>query len=719
MTGSVLLVLGASLCAAGAAVPHVINYQGRMVVNGVNFDGNGQFKFALTNDSGTTLYWGNSADTTPADGVPDTPVSLPVTRGVYSVNLGDTAIPNMAAIVPAVFSNESVYLRVWFNDGTNSWQQLAPDRRITAVGYALMAENVADGAITTAKLAPGAVTADRIAPGAITPASIGAETPEAAQAKVDALAGSLGGGMNALKAMLAEGRRTASIHIISDSTNANGAWSNQVATAIGALYPQYTVKRTDWVINGTTWTAPVTIQSGTGGSGERRWEFPAGATYCPSGYWLDFPMPKGDLDLRAKVRIDNNSATSNIIFSKADNGKMGFILVQESAADSRKLSLAHTTNGGANNWVRSSAGLSSNNISDGTPYWARVTVDIDNGAGGKTFTFYTSLDGSTWTPLGTPITTTVSGTLPFFDGANCYLGGQGGTVSLTGAIYAAEIRDGIDGGMLHPLNLDAWAFNEGSATLKGAPELWISNAAHNGAAPDHFLALPVANYCRNYSPQIILISLSHNSPREAGNRYISKIKELVTRIRSVYGDIPRIIFLTQNPQLRVPMPYDPNTQYMDALAAHRAQFISWASGAGYGVIDTWAAFENDPRPLETLVGTNIWMSVPITAMSGNGTTVTVNVGDMTYLGHPSVSRVAVIGATHPDGSPSRYNGAWFITAKSGNASGAGWVKFACPVSDPVNLTNAIASSCDGVHPSTTGYKLWADTIFAAFKRGQP
>ena len=53
-------------------------------------------------------------------------------------------------LLPAtVFDNEDVRLRVWFNDGTHGFQLLAPDRRIAAVGYALMADSVSDGAIIT------------------------------------------------------------------------------------------------------------------------------------------------------------------------------------------------------------------------------------------------------------------------------------------------------------------------------------------------------------------------------------------------------------------------------------------------------------------------------------------------------------------------------------------------------------------------------------------
>ena len=44
---------------ASAQVPGIINYQGRVTVAGTNYDGTGQFKFALVNGSGSILYWSN------------------------------------------------------------------------------------------------------------------------------------------------------------------------------------------------------------------------------------------------------------------------------------------------------------------------------------------------------------------------------------------------------------------------------------------------------------------------------------------------------------------------------------------------------------------------------------------------------------------------------------------------------------------------------------
>ncbi|MDZ4405425.1 hypothetical protein [Prosthecobacter sp.] len=167
----ILIVRGFALLALASAtvlhaqVPQLISYQGRVAVGTMNFEGTGQFKFALMNADGSTTYWSNDGTST-AGSQPTAAVSLTVTKGLYSVLLGDATLPNMTVVPATVFTNADVRLRVWFNDGTNGSQLLTPDQRIAAVGYAMMAGNVPDGAITSAKLANGAVTSTQLASGA-------------------------------------------------------------------------------------------------------------------------------------------------------------------------------------------------------------------------------------------------------------------------------------------------------------------------------------------------------------------------------------------------------------------------------------------------------------------------------------------------------------------------------------------------------------------------
>jgi hypothetical protein len=126
-----------------AQVPGILSHQGKLTVNGTNFTGTAEFKFALVDVTGAVTYWSDNG-TSVGGGVPnDPPLALAVSRGIFSVNLGDTNVPNMTiAVSPAVFTNAGVYLRTWVNDGVDGWQQLSPDRQIVSVGYALTANSV-------------------------------------------------------------------------------------------------------------------------------------------------------------------------------------------------------------------------------------------------------------------------------------------------------------------------------------------------------------------------------------------------------------------------------------------------------------------------------------------------------------------------------------------------------------------------------------------------
>ncbi len=187
------LALLAGVLNMGAQVPGIITYQGRVTSHGTNFTGLGEFKFALVRPNliATTVWSQDGKDT------PNSVISVPVTNGLFSVALGDTSIPGMENAIPtSVFDNVNLRLRIWFNDGTTGFAQLAPDQRLTSVGYAMRAANVvenaiagpqlanqavgpnqlSDGAVTTPKLAEGAVTTSKLADGAVTAEKIPADS---------------------------------------------------------------------------------------------------------------------------------------------------------------------------------------------------------------------------------------------------------------------------------------------------------------------------------------------------------------------------------------------------------------------------------------------------------------------------------------------------------------------------------------------------------------
>ncbi len=135
---------------ASAAVPGIIGYQGRVMVDGSPFDGTGHFKFAIVTSTGEIL-WSNDG-TAGTNLVPGSAVSLSVNEGLFSLGLGDTNLEKMDYVIPPdIFSNPEVYLRVWFSSDGSTFEQLSTDQRILVVGYAMEAAHAeeADQAATS------------------------------------------------------------------------------------------------------------------------------------------------------------------------------------------------------------------------------------------------------------------------------------------------------------------------------------------------------------------------------------------------------------------------------------------------------------------------------------------------------------------------------------------------------------------------------------------
>jgi hypothetical protein len=144
------------LFSAFGGVPALLNFQGRIVIGGVSFNGTGQFQFALVDNTGTNTFWSNDG-TGSGGGEPTAAVSLVMTNGLYAVVLGDTNVSGMPQpIDPGTFTNGDVRVRVWFNDGTHGFEQLSPDQRIVAAGYSIVAQTANNflGIVSSAQL-PG------------------------------------------------------------------------------------------------------------------------------------------------------------------------------------------------------------------------------------------------------------------------------------------------------------------------------------------------------------------------------------------------------------------------------------------------------------------------------------------------------------------------------------------------------------------------------------
>jgi len=240
-----IALLAAALLAwsavATAQVPQLVSYQGRVAVGAVNFDGSGQFKFALVNADGSTTYWSNDGTST-AGSPPTAAVSLTVTKGLYSVLLGDTSLANMTPIPTSVWANADVRLRVWFNDGTLGSQLLTPDQRLAPSGY------LPDGGVTSAKLANGAVGGAQIGNGAVGSAQLAAGAVTSAKLATGALASGQTASGNT--------QAVANTHYVATGTGVADHFDLPATANVGDTI-QITGSGTGgWAANGTTsWTA--------------------------------------------------------------------------------------------------------------------------------------------------------------------------------------------------------------------------------------------------------------------------------------------------------------------------------------------------------------------------------------------------------------------------------------------------------------------------------
>ncbi len=167
----IALALHSVVLAAHSQVPSIVSYQGAISAGGSSFNGLGQFKFALVNSNGTATFWSNDGSSS-GGAEPTQAVTNLVSQGLFTIFLGDSSISNMTPIGASVFTNSDLLLRIWFGEGASQTVQLTPDQRVTSVGFAMMAANVPDGAVTSAKLASNAVTGQSIASGAITDAQL-------------------------------------------------------------------------------------------------------------------------------------------------------------------------------------------------------------------------------------------------------------------------------------------------------------------------------------------------------------------------------------------------------------------------------------------------------------------------------------------------------------------------------------------------------------------
>lgn len=142
--------LGLSLAAVAAPFGTAFTFQGRMTTTNGPADGLHDLDFGLWDRSaGGTLLGTRTFE------------EFPVSNGLFTVEL------DFGAGAFAGAAERFVEVIVKRTDSTNAAVALAPRTRVAPAPYAVLAGEVPDGSIGTAKIAPGAIDGNRIANGAV------------------------------------------------------------------------------------------------------------------------------------------------------------------------------------------------------------------------------------------------------------------------------------------------------------------------------------------------------------------------------------------------------------------------------------------------------------------------------------------------------------------------------------------------------------------------
>jgi hypothetical protein len=167
----------------------------------------------------------------------------------------------------------------------------------------------------------------------------------------------------------------------------------------------------------------------------------------------------GDIDLIARLALDDwtPSSVTNLIAKFSTTGQFAYRLY----IDTSGRPVFGYSNDGTTLIARTAS--TATGVTDGAPKWVRATMDIDNGSSQHEVKFYLSDDGSSWTQLGTTVTT--AGVATIFAGTSTIgIGDRSNTAGQTsaGKFYRAIIKDGIGGSTV--LDVDTSVITSGDAT---------------------------------------------------------------------------------------------------------------------------------------------------------------------------------------------------------------------------------------------------------------
>lgn len=405
---------------------------------------------------------------------------------------------------------------------------------------------------------------------------------------------------------LGQSDRPETVVVMGDSTGITTArWVYQMAQWLGTSYPAYNVDYREWDDTAQGWGANTRIQTGTAGDPYLATD---GATnrifQAPDSTTLS---PTGDISVRVKFQPTGSwtaLAADSELFNKFDiagNRSWRFILKTNGT-----LVFEHASDGSTLKTKQSTAAVG---FASGALGWVRADLDVDNGASGYNVLFYTSPDGSTWTQLGSTVTTATA-TSVFDSTAVLMVGSRSGSgITQPGKIYQADFYSGITA---TPTLLASWQAGEmwrsatsGALTgydvagnlwtgnslalaqnITGAPTITIRNASVSGQALAYFTDVTRFAKINTGRVRLTFTSLSHNEGgtyNNGGDLYYTDFDAFLTQIVTL-NPSTGVVVVGQNPKT--------SPQTTDQIHNHQDRIRALCELAGvrnHGWIDVYTA----------------------------------------------------------------------------------------------------------------------------------
>lgn len=100
----------------------MLNYQGRISIDGANYSGPGFFVFSIQDTNGAILWSSGDFPFAGSTNLPRGALRTSVNNGIYRARLGETNVGMPPLDMQRILASRNPALHVWFSDGVNGWQ---------------------------------------------------------------------------------------------------------------------------------------------------------------------------------------------------------------------------------------------------------------------------------------------------------------------------------------------------------------------------------------------------------------------------------------------------------------------------------------------------------------------------------------------------------------------------------------------------------------------